>query len=482
MESPVVVWFRLDFRVDDNPALHAAIETGAPIIPLYIWSPEEEGKWPPGAASQYWLHHALLSLQQELENRGSKLILRKGTILNELVNITTEFGAKSIFWNRCYEPAVIKRDSKIKKALKQENINVQSFNGHLLFEPHQISNKQGGPFKVYTPFWKHYRTLDISPAKASDKKKYTAPAKWPGSLNINEFGFIPGIKWYTNIEKSWDMSLAGVKKRIKKFINDPIQHYQEQRDYPATDGISRMSPYLHFGQISSRRIWHLVVENEQKEGRITPSNSAEGYLRQLVWREFAYHLLFHFPQTNDQPLLEKFKKFPWKDNKKLLTAWQRGETGYPIVDAGMRELWQSGWMHNRVRMIVGSFLTKDLLISWQNGAVWFWDTLVDADLANNTMGWQWVAGCGADAAPYFRIFNPVTQATRFDPDGNYIRRWIPELGKLDNKYIHQPWQAPESLLRKSGIKPGKTYPAPVVDHAEARDRALASYQSIKQGG
>ncbi len=466
-------------RLADNPALHAAIETGSPVIPVYIWSPHEEGDWAPASACRYWLHHALKALDAELTGCGSRLILRQGPCFETLTDIVKTTGANHIYWNRCYEPQAIKRDQRIKLALKVQGLEVKSFNAHLLHEPHTIRNKQGRPFKVYTPFWRHYQTLDISPPLKTPKGSLTAPRQWPVSVNINEFGFIPRIRWYITLEETWDMSTAGALKRFKDFMRKPVQSYPDDRNFPFMNGVSRLSPYLHFGQISARQVWHLVHESEQKQGRMTPSSAVQGYLRQLIWREFAYHLMYHFPETPDQPLYEKFRHFPWQKNKKHLLMWQRGQTGYPIVDAGMRELWYTGWMHNRVRMIAGSFLTKDLVIHWREGARWFWDTLVDADLANNTLGWQWVAGCGADAAPYFRIFNPVTQGEKFDPEGNYVKRWVPELAGLDEKYIHKPWEADAGLLDSAGIKLGKTYPYPIVDHAEARNKALAYYQRIK---
>lgn len=480
MTSAVIVWFRLDLRINDNAALHAARETGKPVIPVYIWSPDEEGKWQPGSASRFWLHHALASLQKDLETVHSILTLMRGPSLEALQSLINETGADSVFWNRCYEPQVIKRDSRITQALKKSGIEVRSFNASLLFEPHEISNRQGGPFKVYTPFWKHYQTLEVLPPHKDTKAKLQQPAKWPKSLALQENGLVPRSQWYTTIQDTWDMSEAGARKCTRHFIKHSLHNYSRDRDYPALDGVSGMSPYLHFGQVSVRQIWHRVTEAEQSAGRMSPGRNAQAYLRQLVWREFAYHLLFHFPHSANQPLYEKYRQFPWRKDQKLLRSWQKGETGYPIVDAGMRQLWQTGWMHNRVRMITGSFLTKDILVSWLEGAKWFWDTLVDADLANNTMGWQWVAGSGADAAPWFRIFNPVTQSIRFDPAGDYIRQWLPELKNLDRKYVHSPWTAPEEVLTGAGIKLGITYPRPVLDHAEARKRALESYRLLRE--
>lgn len=479
MSSPVIVWFRLDLRTNDNPALDAARKTGAPVIPVYIRAPEEEGDWRPGAASRFWLHHALTSLAQDLEILDSRLILLQGPTLENLRALIKNTGAGSVFWNRCYEPLVIKRDSRIKQALREAGMEVSSFNAGLLFEPHEISNRQGKPFKVYTPFWKYYQTLEVCPPLRDTRAKLRKPDQWPKSLALKDYGLIPRIKWYSGIAGSWDMTGSGARKRIRHFIRHSLQDYPRDRDFPAVDGVSAMSPYLHFGQVSARQIWHWVTEAEQSAGRMTPGTEAQAYLRQLVWREFGYHLLFHFPHSTNKPLYDKYRHFPWRKNARLLGAWQRGETGYPIVDAGMRQLWQTGWMHNRVRMIAGSFLTKDILVTWLEGARWFWDTLVDADLANNTMGWQWVAGSGADAAPYFRIFNPVTQGTLFDPEGEYIRQWLPELKKLDRQYIHSPWEAPRGVLADAGIKLGTTYPRPVLDHAEARKRALESYRVVR---
>ena len=482
MNSPVIVWFRLDLRIEDNPALLAARKSGNPVIPVFIWSPDEEGNWQPGSASRVWLYHALKSLQSDLQALDCGLLLLNGPCHYALEQLISKTGATQVFWNRCYEPCAIGRDSRIKEKLQKSGIKVRSFNANLLFEPHEIRNKQDKPYKVFTPFWRQYQALEIEKPLKSDRGRLPAVNTRVDSASLEEFGLLPKIKWHTGIMENWDMSAHAGGEQVRKFISRSLQDYIKCRDIPSLDKVSLISPYLHFGQVSARQIWHMVLQDEQQDGRITPAGTSEGYLRQLVWREFAYHLLFHFPHSTDKPLFERYAGFPWaRSAKKQLACWQRGETGYPIVDAGMRQLWHSGWMHNRVRMITGSFLTKDLLVHWKKGAEWFWDTLVDADLANNTMGWQWVAGCGADAAPYFRIFNPVTQGERFDPDGAYVRKWIPELKGLEDRYIHQPWNAPGKLLSNAGIRLGKTYPEPLVNHAEARRRALDTYSSFKQG-
>ncbi len=451
-----IVWFRQDLRVSDNPALDAAIAAGGAVIPVYIWSPDEENGWTLGGASRCWLHHALAQLQKELEQLALPLILRIGNSQETLSGLILETKATHLFWNRRYEPYAIQRDTKIKAACE---ISVRSFNSALLFEPWTIANKKGKPFKIFTPFWRTCLT-EKEPAKPTPRPRGPFKTMQLPSLSLNE------LKLSKKFE-AWQPECA--EQVLERFLAGPIVHYAEGRDRPDLAGVSRLSPYLHFGQISPRQIWHSVKK---------PAGDA--FLRQLGWREFAHHLLYHFPETVQKPLYAKFAAFPWLYDEKALQAWQKGQTGYPIVDAGMRELWQTGWMHNRVRMIVGSFLVKDLLLPWQEGARWFWDTLVDADLANNTLGWQWIAGCGADAAPYFRIFNPVLQGEKFDPQGAYVRKWVPELQKLPQIWLQQPWNAPDAALKEAGIVLGDSYPKPIVDHEQARKRALAALQTVKE--
>lgn len=463
-----LVWFRQDLRVHDQPALSAALSLKGPVVPVYIWSPEEEGGWPPGAASRWWLHHSLEALQKDLQELGLNLIVRRGESLQQLQMLVKETGAESLFWNRRYEPWAIQRDAAIKATLRDEGLEVRSFNSHLLFEPWTISNRQGKPFQVFTPFWKACLAQPVSlPLPDPQTCLQASPA--PPSLNVSDLDLLPHIPWDTGLKKAWQPGSAGASTLMERFLLEPILQYADSRDRPDLDGVSRMSPHLHFGEISPRQIWHAATQRSKDSP----------YLRQLGWREFAHHLLFHFPYSTDSPLNRKYAAFPWMENKEWLEAWQKGRTGYPIVDAGMRELWTTGWMHNRVRMIVGSFLVKDLLQNWREGALWFWDTLVDADLANNTLGWQWVAGCGADAAPYFRIFNPTLQGEKFDPQGVYIKRWVPELSRLPLRWLQKPWEAPEDVLQQSGISLGKNYPKPIVDHGVARTRALAALHAMK---
>ncbi len=477
--SVSIVWFRNDFRLNDNAALHHACKNSQVVYPVYILETENYTDWPIGSAARVWLHAAIRSLVDELNEKDSKLILRQGeaaTVLSELIEAT---GADSVYWNRRYEPASIEHDSELKKQLRDKGIQVESFAGNLLREPQEVSNKQGNPYKVFTPFWKFYQSLGTPQPPLATPRSLKPPQTWPKSWQLEDLDLLPSLDWYQSIEQHWRLHDDTATKALSRFLNR-IEQYDDDRDFPAVDGVSGLSPYLHSGQITSRYIWHKVLQQEQNAGRLSPSKKVLQYLRQLVWREFAHHLLYHFPHTTDQPLREEFRHFPWKENSRLLKRWQKGQTGYPLVDAGMRQLWSTGWMHNRVRMIVASFLIKDCLIHWREGAAWFWDTLVDADLANNSLGWQWVAGSGADAAPYFRIFNPVTQSEKFDSDGEYIRQWVPELKKLDNKWIHKPWAAPDDVLEKAQVRLGKTYPEPVLDHAEAREQALAALQQMNE--
>jgi deoxyribodipyrimidine photo-lyase len=421
-----IVWFRLDLRLADNPALDAAVQRGGPVVPVFIWAPDEEGDWPPGAASRWWLHQSLEKFDAALRERGSRLIIRRGPSLAALRTLIKETGAETVFWNRRYEPALIERDKAVKAAVPAE-----SFNSALLYEPWELK-----PYKVFTPFWRACGTLAEPPEPRPAPRALPAPAKWPASLKLDELKLLPKINWADGFREVWQPGEDGARAQLKRFAAGPVARYASDRDRPDLVGTSRLSPHLHFGEVSPRQVWHAATRAE--------------YRRQLGWREFAHHLLFHFPQTPTVPLRPDFEKFPWSKDGAGLEEWKRGRTGFPLVDAGMRELWTTGWMHNRVRMVTASFLVKDLLIPWQEGARWFWDTLVDADLANNTLGWQWVAGCGADAAPFFRIFNPAMQAEKFDPQGAYVRRWVP---------------APV---------------APIVDHGAARERALEALAKISR--
>lgn len=473
-------WVRNDLRLDDNEALLAAVASGEPVVPVFVWAPEDEGAWPPGAASRWWLHHSLRSLDNQLRRRGSRLVLRRGPTVAAIEQVVRETGAKHVFWNNRYEGAARSVVGNVEERLGALGVKFSGFNSNFLIEPASVLNQSRQPFQVFTPFWKACLKLPLAGQPQPAPQQLQPPGTWPDSESLDDFKLLPTIDWTSGMEAAWQPGEAGAVARLKAFASPEIQRYSVSRDRPDVSGTSRLSPHLHFGEVSPRRVWKTVCD--AAGGDITDGAPlrAEPYLRQLGWREFSNYLLHHFPEIESKPLREEFSRFPWKANAKWLRLWQRGMTGYPIVDAGMRELWTTGWMHNRVRMIVASFLVKDLLISWQEGAKWFWDTLVDADLANNTMGWQWTAGCGADAAPYFRVFNPVLQGEKFDPDGTYVRRWVPELASLGSDWIHQPWDAPPLELAGANIMLGKTYPRPIVDHAEARQKALVALQTIRK--
>jgi deoxyribodipyrimidine photo-lyase len=477
--SVTLVWFRQDLRLQDNPALAAAVKRGGAVIPVYILDDAGEGRWPMGGASRWWLHHSLLKLDEALQARDSRLLLARGESDGAVRALIKQTGATAVYWNRRYEPAAIARDKTLKAGLAAAGIEAKSFNSALLFEPHTVQNKSGQPFQVFTPFWKHCQTLPVDELVKLPAGNLPAPASWPASLPLAALALLPTIKWDAGLAEAWQPGEAAALKRLKQFMSRAVEQYAEQRNFPGIDGTSALSPYLHFGEIGPRQIW-AVVRALSKDSGVFPANrGGQVFLSEVGWREFAHHLLYHYPHTPEQPLRADFAAFPWRKNPGQLRAWQKGLTGYPIVDAGMRQLWQTGWMHNRVRMIVASFLVKHLRLSWQEGAAWFWDTLVDADLASNTLGWQWTAGCGADAAPYFRIFNPILQGLKFDPEGSYIRRWVPELARLPAEFLNQPWEAPMDVLAEAGLVLGRDYPQPIVDHREARVAALAALQSIR---
>jgi deoxyribodipyrimidine photo-lyase len=465
---PTVVWLRQDLRLADNPALTAAAATGAPVLPVFIL--EDDLPWSGGAASRWWLHHSLDRLAADLQARGLPLILRRGPAAETLPALVRQSRAKTVHWNRRYEPSSAAADSRLTAALAQAGVTVQTHAAALLCEPQALTTGQGGPYQVFTPYSRKFLGAVKVPPPLPSPESAARPASLPGTLDLAELQLLPRVDWAAGLRDAWNPGEGGASALLDRFLAGPLTGYGRQRDLPAIDGTSRLSPHLHWGEISPRQVWHGVLRRG--------GGPDDPFLRQIVWREFAHHLLHHFPHTTDAPLREKFAAFPWDGDPGLLPAWQQGRTGYPLVDAGMRQLWHTGWMHNRVRMVVASFLVKHLLLPWQEGARWFRDTLVDADLASNTFGWQWAAGCGADAAPYFRIFNPTAQGKRYDVQGDYIRRWVPELAKLPARLIHEPWTAPPSVLKHLGLRLGKDYPRPIIEHGFARRRALDSLKRM----
>ncbi|MFD2113500.1 cryptochrome/photolyase family protein [Thiorhodococcus fuscus] len=472
-----ILWFRRDLRLDDNPALAAALASGSPVLPVYIHAPHEEAPWAPGAASRWWLHRSLQSLDRSLQERGTRLWITRGDSLAELRRIVAATGAAEVHWNRLYDPRIRERDAAIKQALRADGLRCESHNASLLFEPWEILTAQGQPYRVFSAFWRNAarRLPDIRPTATAQDIQW-ASIESPG-LAIEDLALCPRIDWDAGLQASWTPGEQAALNMATRFLDARLERYGEDRDRPDVPGTSRLSPHLHFGEIGPRRLLELT----RARAADPTEDPAEPFVREVGWREFAHHLLYHFPQTPTEPLNPRFADFPWKQDgtDTRLEAWHQGRTGIPMVDAGLRELWHTGWMHNRARMLVASFLTKNLLLPWQKGADWFWDTLVDADLASNTLGWQWTAGCGADAAPYFRVFNPVLQGQRFDPDGAYVKHWCPELARLPLKYLHQPWTAPTAVLTAAVVTLGTDYPHPMVDLATSRKLALAAWETLK---
>jgi deoxyribodipyrimidine photo-lyase len=479
MDRPVIVWIRRDFRFHDNPAIFEAVSRGQPVLLLYVFDTTVEGALVEGGASRVWLERSLDCFGSQAAQRGFGWIIREGSPLDVLKTVFRETTATHLFWNRRYEPAGVKADGEIKEVLELEGVPVTTCRGNLLVEPWQLLNKKERPFQVFTPYWQAFEELrpDTSEApEAYPAKPWAEPLL---SLSPRQLPLCSRLaRWPKRLFTEWQVGESHALEALEKFCTHGLHCYHIKRDFPGAEVTSRLSPYIHFGEISPRRVWNMVLDQTRRNSDQTSIIQADAFLRQLGWRDFAHSLLYHFPYIVEDSFREEFRKVAWRHNSNELKAWQRGHTGIPIVDAGMRQLWQTGWMHNRVRLITASFLVKHLLHQWQEGAAWFWDTLFDADLANNTFGWQWVAGCGIDPAPFFRIFNPVIQGQRFDPEGAYVRHYVPELCLLPNEFIHKPWEAPEEQLRSWNVTLGTTYPYPIVSLTEGRERALKLFSRL----
>jgi len=471
LNARVIVWFRQDMRLADNPALDAAVRSGAAILPIYILDDTNAGRFAMGAASRWWLHHSLDALNKSLDGR---LVLLRGDAKKLLPALARDVNASAIYWNRCYEPWRIERDTALRELLQNTGVEVRSFNGSLLFEPMNVRKADGTPYKVFTPFYRK-GCLGSGNAPREPLQRPEGFRLFQGRTGdkLEDLKLLPGIPWYREMASMWQPGESGARQRLQHFLATGLDNYKDGRNRPDLENVSRLSPHLHFGEISPNQVWYAAQQHGSKDAQ-----DLDCFHRELGWREFSHNLLFHFPELPYENLQRKFNRFSWRDDADALERWQQGRTGVPIVDAGMRELWRTGYMHNRVRMIVGSFLVKNLMIDWRHGEAWFRDTLLDADLANNSASWQWVAGCGADAAPYFRIFNPVTQGRKFDPDGVYVRQYVPEIAGLPDRFLHKPWEAPSEVLEQAGVSLGKDYPKPLVDLRESRERALKAFAKL----
>ena len=471
-----IFWFRQDLRLSDNPGFIAACQAGY-VLPVFILDEENPADWSMGSAGKFWLHHSLSSLNKML---NGKLRFLKGNPHNLLESMAKKIKASSIFWNRCYEPWRISRDSMIKLKLKDSGYIVESFNGSLLWEPWEIVKSDKTPYKVFTPYYRKgclNARLPRTPQPVPNIKLLENDEF--SSNNLSSLNLLPNVNWGDGILESWKIGELAANERLKIFLNNGLIDYKEGRNFPNKNNVSRLSPYLHWGEISINTVWYSAKARAELSD--IRHYDIDHFLSELGWREFSNSLLYNFPELPIKNLQERFNNFPWEGNLKFLKCWQKGETGYPIVDAGMRQLWKTGYMHNRLRMIVGSFLVKNLLIDWRHGERWFWDCLVDADLANNSASWQWIAGCGADAAPYFRIFNPITQGQKFDSEGVFVRQFVPEIASLPNQYIFNPWEAPEELLTSCGIGLNSVYRNPIVNLKDSREAALAAFSKLKSG-
>ena len=478
--STTILLFRQDLRLHDHPALAAAAQRGE-VLPLFIYDEQLGGDWSLGGASQWWLHESLTALSASISSLNGRLICRRGNTLDILIEIQEAVKADAIYFSRQYQPWSAELEGSINEVFSSTDVEIRRYPGTLLHEPGSVLTGSGTLFKVFTPFWRAANKLPVAmPIPLPDitwcADPLTTEALVDWQLQPNTQKDIPD--WANGWGGLWNPGEDGAQSALESFLEAPVEHYSEGRDAPAKRYTSRLSPHLKFGEISPRQVW--AAAQQRKLSAPQWSSAIDKFLAEIGWREFCYQLINLFDDMPNIPFKGQFAAFPWENSASHLRAWQRGQTGYPIVDAGMRELWQTGFMHNRVRMIVASFLTKHLLVHWLEGERWFWDCLLDADIASNACSWQWVAGSGADAAPYFRIFNPIAQGQKFDPEGIYVRQWCPELAELPKKFIHSPWEAPPLTLASAGVELDATYPRPIVDHKIARQGALDAYEVIRK--
>ena len=475
--STTVVWLARSLRLADHPALVHAAARGA-VVPVFVWAPDEEAPHEPGGAHRWWLHASLGALADDLAARGSRLTLRAGPTADALIDVARAVGADRVVWQAEAEPHLAARDAAVAERLGAAGLETRTFGGQLLHDPDTVKTGTGGPYGVFGPFWRKVQA-ETAPGDVLPAPEMAAPEAWPESAALDAFGLTPeqqdGVDWAAGMRAVWTPGEAGAQERVGALVAERLRGYADARDRPGVEGTSRLSPHLHWGEVSPRQVRAAV-----RQATAAVEDSAK-FHAELAWREFSYHVLHHHPRSAAEPLKPAFARFPWRDDPAGDRAWRRGETGFPVVDAGMRELWATGWMHNRARLITASFYTKDLLLPWQAGAAVFWDRLCGGDLANNSMGWQWSAGSGADAQPFFRVFNPAGQGERFDAGGDYVRRWVPELAGLSNAYLHRPHEAPPAVLHAAGVRLGETYPRPIVDHAARRVEALAALKATAAG-
>jgi deoxyribodipyrimidine photo-lyase len=483
--APAIVWFRDDLRLSDNPALARAAKSGRPLCCIYVHDEANHALRPRGAAARWWLHHALDSLDRALRGHGGGLLLLRGPEAHMVSALARDVDASAVYWNRRYAPAQREVDDALRESLREAGLAVETGNSSLLYEPWELETGGGTPFKMHAAFWRAATRLgETAPPQPVPRAMRVqplphtlSPALRTHVVELEDLELLPRRPdWAGGLREAWQpgagISEPGAARMLRQFVDQALGGYDERRDAPDGAATSCLSPYLRAGMISPRQVAHAV-----RGAAIRPA-ARDKFMGELGWREFSYHLLYHYPELPRRNFKPNFDAMPWRKDADALRAWQRGMTGYPMVDAGMRQLWRTGWLHNRARMIVASFLVKHLLIDWRVGEAWFWDTLVDADPANNVVNWQWVAGTGPDAAPFFRIFNPVTQGQKYDPDGAYVRRWLPELAQLPDAVIHAPWTAGEDTLAQCGVQLGRDYPLPIVDHEQARQRALQAFKTV----